>query len=157
MEFILTPRPRANYTGTRIRGLGMLRRSLEIVSCRRSQACHRYAHSRASVAGPLFAEWSGTSLVPLGVSTHVISSTRLGSGNAISRAYVSRSERRIDPRDCSWYMPGIVPRQPLKSVSRASFTPRRGSMRLSCGQAVQSRSTTGACVPEYTEAISFGC
>jgi hypothetical protein len=85
----------------------------------------------------------------LGVSTHVISSTRLDSGTAVSRAYVSRSERKIDARHCSWYMPGIVRHQPLESVSRAWFTPRRGSVRPRCGQAVQNHRTrrehTGLC------------
>jgi len=85
----------------------------------------------------------------LGVSTHVISSTRRDSGTAVSRAYVSRSERKIDARHCSWYMPDIVRHQPLESVSRASFTPRRGSVRPGSGQAVQNRLTrrehTGLC------------
>jgi len=84
-----------------------------------------------------------------GVSSRVICSTQLESGNAVSRAYVSRSERKIDARHCSWYMPGIVRHQPLESVSRAWFTPRRGSVRPRCGQAVQNRRTrrehTGLC------------
>ena len=96
----------------------------------------------------MFAGLSRSLPIPPGASTRVIFSTRPDSGSAISRAYVARSERKIDPRDCSWYMPGIVAHQPFESVSGALAPCSRfvaDLCRQGCGQPVQNcRTRTNA-------------
>ena len=67
---------------------------------------------RFTLAGFYLCDGSGClggSNIRIGNSTRDISGARQGSKILTSRAYVWRSERKVDCRDCSRYMPGMMP------------------------------------------------